>query len=184
MNSLKNKIISITVIIFSFGWFFAEAQAPVSKPGPNGIFVYFGKNIPLSFQYKLERKTTLENTRWEEIYRTSKPVLNYQEIVGKLIQAGSKSAAFTLPDSLTIERFIRLQRGKRTTDSVYLFNGQPCFIETMGTGFYDVSATARKLYEYRVSEIDGKEKPMLFRGKPIWINRGSKNTPPPRKVLF
>src|ERR1035437_9515820 len=154
MNSLKIRIFSIAVVIFSFGWISAMAQSPVTKSGPNGIFVYFGKKIPITFQYKLERKATSENARWAEIYRTSQPDLSYQMIVGKLLNAGSKSAIFTLPDSLTVNRFIHLLKGKQTTDSVYIFNGQPAYIETMGTGFYDTSVKAKLDYEYRVSEID------------------------------
>ena len=156
MNSIKNRIFSLVMILFSLGWFTTFAQDPYSKPGPNGIFINFGKKIPLSFQYKLERKSTAENAPWDEIYQTIKPDLNRPVILGKLLNAGSKSPVFTLPDSLTVSRFIRLLRGKQTTDSMYIFNGQPSYIETMGTGFYDVSATSGTVYEYRVSEIDSR----------------------------
>jgi fibronectin type 3 domain-containing protein len=153
MNSLKNRIFGTMVVIFSLGCFSIVAQTPITKSGPNGIFVYFGKKIPITFQYKLERKEATE-TSWEEIYRTSQPDLNYQMTVGKLLQAGSKSASFTIPDSLTTSRFLHLLKGKQTTDSVYLFNGLPAYIETMGTGFYDVSAIKGTPYVYRVSEIN------------------------------
>jgi len=159
MKSFKNRILCISVVIFTLGWFSSMAQQPIAQPGPNGIFVYFGKNIPLNFQYKLERKASEVEAKWEEIHRTIPLNLNYQVVVGKLLQAGSKNAAFTLPDSITVDRFIRLLRGKQTTDSVYIYNGQLSYIETMGTGYYDASAKPKTVYEYRISEIDKEGSP-------------------------
>jgi len=156
MKSFKNRILCISVVILTLGWFSSAAQQPIAQPGPNGIFVYFGKNIPLTFQYKLERKASEVEAKWEEIYRTLPLNMNYQVVVGKLLQAGSKNAAFTLPDSITVDRFIRLLRGKQTTDSVYIYNGQLSYIETMGTGYYDASVNPKTVYEYRISEIDNK----------------------------
>jgi fibronectin type 3 domain-containing protein len=156
MKALQYKLAGIITIILLFGSLQLNAQQPAAIPGPNGIFIYFGKNLPIGFQYKLERKTTATNADWEEIYRTVPFEWNYQVVVGKLVQSGSKTAAFTLPDSATINYFMTLVQGKRTTDSVFVFNGQVCYIETMGTGFYDVMCASGARYEYRVSEIDVK----------------------------
>ncbi len=133
-----------------------NGQSPKAGPGPDGIFIYFGKNLPLNFQYKLERKVSGSEMKWEEIYRTPPPDLNYQVVLGKLLQSGSKNPSFSHPDSATIAQFIEVLRGKQTTDSVYLFNGHPAYLETMGTGFYDILAKPGTAYEYRVSQIDHK----------------------------
>ncbi|HNW50353.1 MAG TPA: hypothetical protein PKH79_04670 [Prolixibacteraceae bacterium] len=149
------SLVILTVLLF-IGGTNLLAQQPVAAPGPNGNFVFFGRNIPVGFQYKLERKPATSDTEWKEIYRTNAFTLNYQSVVDRLLQAGSKSPVFEMPDSSTISRFISLLKGKRTTDSVYIFNSQPCYIEVMGTGFFDVTATPEIGYEYRVSEINKK----------------------------
>jgi len=155
MKTIKFNLITVFVglLLITLA---ANGQSPKAGPGPDGIFVYFGKNLPLNFQYKLERKASGSEMKWEEIYRTPPPDLNYRVVLGKLLQAGSKNSSFSLPDSVTIAHFIEVLRGKQTTDSVFIFNGHPAYIEVMGTGFYDISASPSSGYEYRVSEIDRK----------------------------
>jgi fibronectin type 3 domain-containing protein len=159
MNKYKNTIAGLAIaalLIFSAG---AWAQNSAAMPGPDGIFVWFGRTLPISFQYKLERKTDTNESAWEEIYRTGTIDYSYAAITSLLLQTGSKSAVFNMPDSITIARFITLLSGKQSSDSVYIFNGQPAYIEAMGTGFYDNTALPGIKYEYRISIVDKKNIP-------------------------
>jgi len=105
------SLVILTVLLF-IGGTNLLAQQPVAAPGPNGNFVFFGRNIPVGFQYKLERKPATSDNGWKEIYHTNTFTLNYQTVVDRLLQAGSKSPVFEMPDSSTISRFISLLKGK------------------------------------------------------------------------
>ncbi|MDA3880504.1 MAG: hypothetical protein PF436_08955 [Prolixibacteraceae bacterium] len=155
MNLKTPKIVSLALVILSMSILSVKAQTPETKAGPNGIYIFFGNKIPINFQYKLDRKPG-ESDKWEEIYRTPMHDLNFQTVLGKLLQAGAKLSTFTIPDTLTIDRFIALQKGRLTIDSVYIFNALPAYIEAMGTGFYDVTIAPEKNYDYRISEVDRK----------------------------
>ena len=154
MKNIKYLIITLAVFAIMLLSTFAIAQNSAATPGPNGIFVWFGRTLPINYQYKLERQLDSGNSNWEEIHRTEVLDLNYSSMAGRLLQAGAKNSVFSMPDSTTINHFIGLLRGKQTSDSIFIFNGQMAYIETMGTGFYDVSAAPEKKYEYRISMVD------------------------------
>jgi hypothetical protein len=136
-----------------------SAQYPAAAPGKDGIFILFDKKLPIGFSYKLERKVADEKLTWQIIHTASLPKLSKSEIYNQLLSVNSKMPFYPVPDSVTIQKFINLVKGKKTTDSIYVYNAYPPYLEVLGTGFFDNSIPANKKFEYRVSKIDkgGKE---------------------------
>lgn len=152
MKALMQRILIIPLLLIQINvW----SQYTGCKSGPNGIFVYFGRDLPIDFQYKLERSNANSN-EWIEIMRTGNTDYQFSAVYSKLLQASAKNSAFAIPDSSEVEYFIKLLKGKKRIDSVYVYNGLPAFIEAMGTGFYDISVKAGEMYDYRISEMNKK----------------------------
>ncbi len=133
------------------------AQYPAALPGKEGIFVYLSKNIPVGFNYKLERKASDENT-WKDIFTSSATSLSYNDVYNKLLSFNKKMPFYPVPDSTTLQRLITLTKGKKTTDSIWVFNAYPPYLELLGTGYFDNNALPGVKYEYRVSKTDSKGK--------------------------
>jgi hypothetical protein len=139
-----------------------SAQYPAAAPGKNGIFVLFDRNLPVGFSYKLERKTADGKEDWTSVCTASFPVLSSSEIYNRLLSVNSKMPFYPVPDSSTIQKFINLVRGKKTTDSIYVYNAFPPYLEVLGTGYFDNLANPGISYEYRVSKIDKTRKVVQF----------------------
>jgi hypothetical protein len=156
---LKIKIFWVTIIAIMLSAFSALAQYPASAPGKDGIFILFDRKLPIGFSYKLERKSVEDKTAWQIIHTSSLPKMSKGEIYNQLLTVNSKMPFYPIPDSVTIQKFINLVKGKKSTDSIYVYNAYPPYLEVMGTGYFDNSIPANKKFEYRVSKIDksGKE---------------------------
>ncbi len=152
----------------------SKAQYPVAAPGKDGIFVLFDRKIPSGFSYKLDRKVAASNEDWKTIHSSSNPVLSTKEIYNRLVSVNTKMPFYPVPDSAAIQKFINIAKGKHTTDSIYVFNAFPPYLEVLGTGFFDNDIAPGINYEYRVSKIEktGKAletkliKALSFPGKP------------------
>ncbi len=134
------------------------AQYPAALPGKEGIFVYFSKTLPAGFNYKLERKAYDEKNIWQDVYTSSTPSLDYIDVYNKLLSFNAKMPFYSVPDSVTLQKFISLVRGKKTIDSIWVFNAYPPYLELLGTGYFDNSTRPGVKYEYRVSKTDSKGK--------------------------
>jgi hypothetical protein len=158
-QNLKIKIFWITMMAIMLSTFSAIAQYPAAAPGKDGIFILFDRKLPIGFSYKLERKSVEDKAAWQIIHTVSMPKLSKSEIYNQLLSVNSKMPFYPIPDSVTIQKFINLVKGKKSTDSIYVYNAYPPYLEVLGTGYFDNSIPANKKYEYRVSKIDksGKE---------------------------
>lgn len=155
---LKSKISWLLIFIAIISVTGASAQYPAAIPGKEGIFVYFDNKLPVDFSYKLERKADDGKSDWQLINTSVLNNLNFKEVYNRLLAGNSKLPFYPIPDSTTLSRFINMVKGKKTIDSIYVFNAYPPYLEVIGTGYFDKSAKPFVKYIYRVSKLDKKEK--------------------------
>jgi len=152
--NIKQKTGQMIALILLFSAFSVSAQYPAAGPGSDGIFIEFDKQLPVGFSYKLERRVAEEKAVWQIIHTAAMPTLSTGEIYNRLVSVNTKMPFYPIPDSVSIQKFINLVKGKKTTDSIYVYNAYPPYLEVLGTGYYDNSIAANKKYEYRVSKMD------------------------------
>jgi len=149
----------VIILILMLSALTVSAQYPAAAPGKDGIFILFDRKLPIGFSYKLERKAVEEKSAWQIICTVTMPKLSKSDIYSELLAVNSKMPFYPIPDTVTIQKFINLVKGKKFTDSIYVYNAYPPYLEVLGTGYFDNSIAANKKFEYRVSKIDksGKE---------------------------
>ncbi len=152
--NIKYKTGPIIMLILLLSAYSVSAQYPAAGPGADGIFISFDKQLPVGFSYKLERRVAEEKAAWQIIHTSSMPTLSTGEIYNRMVYVNAKMPFYPIPDSVTIKKFIKLVKGRRTTDSIYVYNAYPPYLEVLGTGYYDNAIAANKKFEYRVSKMD------------------------------
>jgi len=122
--------------------------------GKNGIFILFGKNIPINFNYQLERKIAA-STEWEPVTNITVD-RSAQSLLLRLRQAHRKNSFYEVPGDTVFKRFSKLMNRAVISDSLYEFNASPLMLETAGLGYFDTEVQANQTYQYRLTSNSPK----------------------------
>lgn len=121
------------------------------KPGKNGIFIKFGKELPKGFEYRLERKPA-EGTSWKTIKTFIVPQ-SKEEVKSRMMLAVSKNPFYGMPGDGVIAHFYGRIKASSISDSLYFYASNPLFIQCSGAGYFDTDALPGVKYEYRITKV-------------------------------
>ncbi len=166
MRIMPIKIILIGLIV-TVNCFSRDADN-WARPGKNGIFIKFGKELPKDFVYNLERKEKKSDT-WKSLGLFECPK-SQTEAKSRLLTALAKSPFYGTPgDSMISSFFKQLKRGN-VFDSLYSYAASPLYLEASGDGFFDTDIAQGKKYEYRLTKsgnLKKAEAPVVISSDPF-----------------
>ncbi|HPR32217.1 MAG TPA: fibronectin type III domain-containing protein [Prolixibacteraceae bacterium] len=150
---MKNFPIIRFAVCFLLATSQAQAQAPLSLAGPDGIFTQFGTVLPDTFIYKLYRTTELPDEKPVFLFSGEKP-RSAEELKIRLVNINAKNPVYPLPDDSTLGILFQRIEEKKRIDSFPVAFLIPQNIEAMGLGFYDPEVEPGKKYGYIVNRVD------------------------------
>ena len=149
MLKIKTLFILLNFVFFSYNLL---AQKVEALAGANGIFISFGKQLPKDFSYLLERRVEESNENWRIIYSSNFPK-DIASLKSLLFRINTKNPFYQLPDSSESAYFYKKISAYNSSDSISFYNGNPVFIEAMGSGYFDTGIKPGMKYEYRITKI-------------------------------
>ena len=129
------------------------AQSLTAQPGQSGIYLSFGRQMPKTFRYRVERSPAGRNT-WEPLTEVVFPRVA-DEFMGRLNEAIAQLPPSHLHKSdpdLTNQRFQVLKRSA-TIDSLQSLMRMPPYQIAAGIGFWDNRVLPNTGYDYRLSQV-------------------------------
>lgn len=124
-----------------------------ARPGRNGIFVKFGKELPKTFAYQLERKEK-KGDQWKSLGVFASPK-TLAQAKSTLLSAVAKNLFYGVPGDSTISDFFGKLAKSLVFDSLYSYAASPLYLEAAGDGFFDTDASPGGKYEYRLTKTGG-----------------------------
>ncbi len=133
----------------------ALAQQPdlTARPGSTGIFLDFGKELPKTFRYQLERRPAGAGN-WTIIAEPFFP-RNADEFGGRLANAIAQLPPSDVDQPAPPMVKARYQRlvNARTIDSLVFLAVLPHYKIAAGVGFWDTNVQPNTNYDYRLTRI-------------------------------
>jgi fibronectin type 3 domain-containing protein len=123
--------------------------------GSTGIFIKFGKELPVNFEYLLERRTSGEE-QWTALGTFRIPA-SKPELLSRMRMAIVKNPLFSMPDNNTISYIWDRLNKSSVSDSLYFYAGGIIYLEASGVAYFDNNIRPSVGYTYRISRI-GKGK--------------------------
>jgi len=162
---MKMKLFFLVVLIFNiFNVYFAQDNIEImSFPGPNGIFVNVGFEIPFNVNsknaatiYKIKRFNPDEK-KWADVAELSAPE-TFESFVKKIHELNRKLKDSIPSNELPLELIWKKARQYKRLDSMkYL--GNPLIIRlALGVCYLDKQVEKNKKYVYQISKLDKEGK--------------------------
>jgi fibronectin type 3 domain-containing protein len=129
--------------------------------GSKGIFIKFGKVLPVNFEYVLERKISGEN-QWTAVGSFRIPA-SKPEMLSRIRLAVAKNPIFSMPDNHSVSFFWNKLSKSLVCDSLYFYAAGIIYLEASGVAYFDNNIKPSVGYTYRISRLQ-KGKPM---GTPV-----------------
>ncbi|WP_041258166.1 fibronectin type III domain-containing protein [Fibrella aestuarina] len=133
-----------------------------AQPGVGGIFLSFGRELPKTFRYRLERSPA-GGAAYEPIAESVFPALP-EGFAGRLNEAIAQMPPvyLTLPDRPIVDARYQVLRRHATADSLANLMVAPQYRIAAGLGHWDATAQPNLVYDYRLSRLnaDGSTTPV------------------------
>ncbi len=132
----------------------------MARPGPEGIYVFLGKNIPSGKNisaYRIERR--VKDGVWKQITEV-KTAVTFAEFNSKLEAARALLPAQQLPSGASLESIWQQAKQSGTTDSIKDFRNEYPLRLALGTMYYDADVKNGNDYQYRVTEVNAMGSPL------------------------
>ncbi|MEZ0610579.1 fibronectin type III domain-containing protein [Fibrella sp. WM1] len=124
-----------------------------AQPGVGGIFLSFGRELPKTFRYRLERSPA-GGAAYEPIAEPAFPTLP-EGFAGRLNEAIAQMPPvyLKLPDRAIVDARYQVLRRHATADSLANLMVTPQYRIAAGLGHWDATAQPNLLYDYRLSRL-------------------------------
>lgn len=150
------KLIHSVSILFSLICMItaASAQVPATvKPGPSGIFIFAGKEIPTGKKlllYKIERSE--DNTNWKKIAELKTPS-SFEAFNQAVEKAKLNFPSQPLPPADKLRQLYQKAIASGNSDSLKGMKLLFPLRVALGTMYYDTSASKHITYTYRITAV-------------------------------
>lgn len=158
---IKHKLYSLLVVLFTLVSFNSlKAQnTDLAKPGPNGIYLFFGKAIPSGktvSAYIIERKQ--ENEDWKKIAEVKAPV-SFIEFQNRIKEAKALLPAQPLPGESRLKQIYEKAILTGSVDSLKGWVLQYPLRLALGLMYHDATAKTGKGFQYRITNVNANGEP-------------------------
>lgn len=155
---MKTKIFLFVLIAVNF-YFAQQTSEQMAFPGPNGIFIVTGLDIPFSasgkskpFSYKIERSQINQN-KWTVVTQLSAPE-NYESFINTIYKLNRLLKDSIPANELPLDNIWKKAKQYERLDSLkYL--GNPLIVRmALGVTYLDKDISENQSYVYKVSKLD------------------------------
>jgi len=154
MHTHSKQAILIITIFLSFLLGLQAQNTDIARPGPKGVYLFLGKNVPCGktiSAYRIERK---EGTgAWKFLVEVKAP-LTLNELISRVESAKVTLPAQPLPSKPKLQQIFDKAIKTGTTDSLKGFSLNFPVKLGLGLMYYDASAPKGVQIQYRFTELN------------------------------